>query len=103
MTISKVQRMIRIFPRMNIAEKNTNNQDLFRRMNIAEKIIGFTLIFNNNNVFHNYLFYNRKYFVKNAILDGCSTVDSKLDYDGIGWYSMVLHGIRWYCRLLHGI
>ena len=33
---------------------------------------------------------------KNAILDGCSTVDSKLDYDGIGWYSMVLHGIRWY-------
>ena len=31
-----------------------------------------------------------------AILDGCSTVDSKLDYDGIGWYSMVLHGIRWY-------
>ena len=33
---------------------------------------------------------------KNAILDGCSTVDSKLDYDGIGWYSMVLHGIQWY-------
>ena len=33
---------------------------------------------------------------KNAILDGCSTVDSKLDYDGIGWYLMVLHGIRWY-------
>jgi len=33
---------------------------------------------------------------KNAILDGCSTVDSKLDYDGIGWYSMVLHGTRWY-------
>ena len=33
---------------------------------------------------------------KNAILDGCSTVDSTLDYDGIGWYSMVLHGIRWY-------
>ena len=32
----------------------------------------------------------------NAILDGCSTVDSKLDYDGIGWYSMVLHGIQWY-------
>ena len=34
--------------------------------------------------------------LKNAILDGCSTVDSKLDYDGIGWYSMVLHGTRWY-------
>ena len=33
---------------------------------------------------------------KNAIVDGCSTVDSKLDYDGIGWYSMVLHGTRWY-------
>ena len=33
---------------------------------------------------------------KNAILDGCSTVDSKLDYDGIGWYSMVLHGTRRY-------
>ena len=33
---------------------------------------------------------------KNAILDGCSTVDSKLDYDGIGWHSMVLHGTRWY-------
>ena len=33
---------------------------------------------------------------QNAILDGCSTVDSKLDYDGIGWYSMVLHGTRWY-------
>ena len=33
---------------------------------------------------------------KNAILDGCSTVDSKLDYDGIEWYSMVLHGTRWY-------
>ena len=31
--------------------------------------------------------------IKNAILDGCSTVDSKLDYDGIGWYSMVFHGI----------
>ena len=28
-------------------------------------------------------------FDKNAIIDGCSTVDSKLDYDGIGWYSMV--------------
>ena len=56
---------------------------------------------------------------KNAILDGCSTVDSMLDYDGIRlysvvfngilllnsihWYSMVLHGIRWYCRILHGI
>ena len=26
---------------------------------------------------------------KNTILDGCSTVDSKLDYDGIEWYSMV--------------
>ena len=26
------------------------------------------------------LFLNKK----NAILDGCSTVDSKLDYDGIG-------------------
>ena len=39
----------------------------------------------------------------NAILDGSSTMDSTLDYDGIGWYSMVLHGIRWYCRLLHGI
>ena len=36
------------------------------------------------------------YGAKNAILDGCSTVDSKLDYDGIGWYSMVLHGTRWY-------
>ena len=33
---------------------------------------------------------------KNAILDGCSTVDSKLDYDGIGWYSMVFDGIAWY-------
>ena len=33
---------------------------------------------------------------KNAILDGCSTVDSKLDYDGIGWHSMVLHGTLWY-------
>ena len=60
-----------------------------------------------------------KLFEKNAILDGCSTVDSKLDYDGIGWYSMVLdgillfnsihwysmvlYGLRWYCRLLHGI
>ena len=33
---------------------------------------------------------------KNAILDGCSTVDSTLDFDGIGWYSMVLHGMRWY-------
>ena len=32
----------------------------------------------------------------NAILDGCSTVDSKLDYDGIGWYSMVFDGIAWY-------
>ena len=31
--------------------------------------------------------------IKNAILDGCSNVDSTLDYDGIGWYSMVLHGI----------
>ena len=40
---------------------------------------------------------------KNAILDGCSTVDSKLDYDGIGWYSMVLHGIRWYCMVFDGI
>ena len=39
---------------------------------------------------------NYKSKQKNAILDGCSTVDSKLDYDGIGWYSMVLHGIRWY-------
>ena len=33
---------------------------------------------------------------KNAILDGCSTVDSMLDYDGIGLYLMVLHGIQWY-------
>ena len=33
---------------------------------------------------------------KKAILDGCSTVDSMLDYDGIGWYSMILHGTRWY-------
>ena len=33
---------------------------------------------------------------KNAILDGCSTVDSKLDYDGIRWYSMVFDGIAWY-------
>ena len=33
---------------------------------------------------------------KNAILDGCSTVDSTLDYDGIGWYSMVFDGIAWY-------
>ena len=33
---------------------------------------------------------------KNAILDGCSTVDSKLDYDGIGWYLMVLRVIRLY-------
>ena len=39
---------------------------------------------------------------KNAILDGCSTVDSKLDYDGIGWYSMVFDGIRWYSMVLHG-
>ena len=37
-----------------------------------------------------------KMVAKNAILDGCSTVDSKLYYDGIGWYSMVLHGTRWY-------
>ena len=36
------------------------------------------------------------YGAKNAILDGCSTVDSKLDYDGIGWYSMVFDGIAWY-------
>ena len=36
---------------------------------------------------------------KNAILDGCSTVDSMLDYDGIGWYSMVLHGIQWYLAI----
>ena len=34
--------------------------------------------------------------MKNAILDGCSTVDSKLDYEGIGWDSVVLHGTRWY-------
>ena len=34
--------------------------------------------------------------LKNAIIDGCSTVDSKLDYDGIGWYSMVFDGIAWY-------
>ena len=40
---------------------------------------------------------------KNAILDGCSTVDSKLDYDGIGWYSMVFDSIRWYCMVLDGI
>ena len=40
---------------------------------------------------------------QNAILDGCSTVDSTLDYDGIGWYSMVLHGIRWYCMVFDGI
>ena len=40
--------------------------------------------------------YRAPYDAKNAILDGCSTVDSKLDYDGIGWYSMVLHGILWY-------
>ena len=33
---------------------------------------------------------------KNAILDGCSTVDSKLDYDGIGLYLMVFDGIAWY-------
>ena len=39
---------------------------------------------------------------KNAILDGCSTVDSKLDYDGIRWYSMVFDGIRWYSMVLHG-
>ena len=37
----------------------------------------------------------RGYRAKNAILDGSSIVDSTLDYDGIGWYSMVLHGIRW--------
>ena len=37
-----------------------------------------------------------QYDIKSAILDGCSTVDSTLDYDGIGWYSMVLHGFRWY-------
>ena len=59
------------------------------------------------------------FMFKNAILDGCSTVDSTLDFDDIGWYcmvfdsilllnsihwySMVLHGLRWYCRLLHGI
>ena len=76
MTISKVQRMIRIFPRMNIAEKNKYNQDLFRRMNIAEKIIGFTLIFNNNNVFHNYSFYNRKYFVNKRKSDVVSKLMS---------------------------
>ena len=35
-------------------------------------------------------------FTQNPILDGCSTVDSTLDFDGIRWYSMVLHGIRWY-------
>ena len=40
---------------------------------------------------------------KNAILDGSSTVDSRLDYDGIRWYSMVLHGIRWYCMVFDGI
>ena len=40
--------------------------------------------------------YRAPYGAKNAILDGCSTVDSKLDYDGIGWYSMVFDGIAWY-------
>ena len=43
-----------------------------------------------------YVVYAAMMVGKNAILDGCSTVDSKLDYDGIGWYSMVLHGTRWY-------
>ena len=45
------------------------------------------------------LYYTRRRQIssyKNAILDGCSTVDSKLDYDGIGWYSMVFDGIAWY-------
>ena len=36
-------------------------------------------------------------------------MDSMLDYDGIGWYSMVLHGIlllnsiHWYCMVFDGI
>ena len=34
--------------------------------------------------------------VKNAILDGCSTVDSTLNYDGTRWYYMVFDGIRRY-------
>ena len=40
---------------------------------------------------------------KNAILDGCSTVDSTLDYDGIRWYSMVFNGIQWYLMVFDGI
>ena len=49
-------------------------------------------------------------FTKNAILDGCSTVDSKLDYDGIRrYYCMVFDGIlllnsiHWCSMVLHGL
>ena len=48
-------------------------------------------------IIHNKFVSTKKYFLeKNAILDGSSTVDSRLDYDGIGWYSMVFDGIAWY-------
>ena len=53
-------------------------------------------------------FFNQNHMViltgfchKNAILDGCSTVDSMLDYDGIGWYSMVLQAITWYLMVFN--
>ena len=39
--------------------------------------------------------YRAPYGAKNAILDGCSTVDSKLDYDGIGWCLMFSYGLGW--------
>ena len=32
--------------------------------------------------------------LKNAIWYGCSTVDSKLDFDGIGWYYMAFNCIK---------
>ena len=39
-----------------------------------------------------------KIYWKNAILDGCSTVDSTLDYNGIGWYLMIF----WYSIVFIG-